>query len=136
MKLNELQVFILEARFLFSGLNEKQAEVWKNYLKTGRKLEILQKNVHGHFHLLTHPRFFKWNCISNYPITWSLFSIELHRIKYCTFKRFNFQHYRQTKMSWITVFWSNRKVKIPQNIVFRQERQNNVKPKNCSKNPH
>lgn len=136
MKLNELQVFILEARFLFSGLNEKQAEVWKNYLKTGRKLEILQKNVHGHFHLLTHPRFFKWNCTSNYPITWSLFSIELHRIKYCTFKRFNFQHYRQTKMSWIIVFWSNRKVKIPQNIVFRQERQNNVKPKNCSKNPH
>lgn len=136
MKLNELQVFILEARFLFSGLNEKQAEVWKNYLKTGRKLEILQKNVHGHFHLLTHPRFFKWNCTSNYPITWSLFSIELHRIKCCTFKRFNFQHYRQTKMSWIIVFWSNRKVKIPQNIVFRQESQNNVKPKNCSKNPH
>ena len=35
-------------------------------------------------------------------------------------KKFNFQCYRKTKMLQIIVFWSNRKIKMPQN---------------CSKNP-
>ena len=33
--------------------------------------------------------------------------------------KINFQHYRKTKMSQIIVFWSNREIKMPRNVVFR-----------------
>ena len=35
------------------------------------------------------------------------------------FKKFNFQHCHKTKMSQITVFWSNREIKMSQNVAFR-----------------
>ena len=38
-------------------------------------------------------------------------------------KKFNFQHYRKTKMSQFVVFWSNREIKMPRNIVFRINRE-------------
>ena len=38
-------------------------------------------------------------------------------------KKFNFQQYRETKMSQIIVFWSHREIKILQSIVFRVNRE-------------
>ena len=35
------------------------------------------------------------------------------------YKKFNFQHYIETKMSQIIVFWSNHEIKMPRNVVFR-----------------
>ena len=37
-------------------------------------------------------------------------------------KKLSFQHYHETKMLQIIVFWSIREVKIPRNIVFRLNR--------------
>ena len=36
-------------------------------------------------------------------------------------KKHNFQHYCETMMSQIIVFWSNREIKMPQNVVFRPD---------------
>ena len=38
-------------------------------------------------------------------------------------KKFNFQKYRETKMSQIMVFWSNQEIKMPRNVVFRMNRE-------------
>ena len=40
-----------------------------------------------------------------------------------TFKKFNFQHYHETKMSQITVFWSKREIKMSENVAFRPNRE-------------
>ena len=37
--------------------------------------------------------------------------------------KFNFQLYRETKMSHIILFWSSREIKMPRNIVFRLKRE-------------
>ena len=41
------------------------------------------------------------------------------------YKKFNFEHFRKTKMSQILfkVFWSNREAKMPRNVVFRLNRE-------------
>ena len=38
-------------------------------------------------------------------------------------KRFNFQHYCETEMSQIIVFWSKREIKMPRNVAFRLNRE-------------
>ena len=38
-------------------------------------------------------------------------------------KKFNFRHYRETKMLQIIVFWSNHEIKLPRNVVFRLNRE-------------
>ena len=40
-----------------------------------------------------------------------------------THKKFDFQHYRDTKIPQIKVFWSNREMEMSQNVVFRLNRE-------------
>ena len=41
----------------------------------------------------------------------------------CAHKKYNFQHYRDAKISQIIVFWSNHEIKMPRNVVFRLNRE-------------
>ena len=52
-------------------------------------------------------------------------------------KKFNFQLYCETKMLQTILFLSNRKIKMPRNVLFRRYRkkQNAAKLRNCLKNP-
>ena len=51
------------------------------------------------------------------------FSKLLKYWKLAHIKNLIFQHNREVKMSQIIVFWSDRKIKIPRNLVFRLNRE-------------